>query len=448
MKKFLFPHKICCVLLAAIASFSITAFAKSGDIAGEYYSTDIITSLNKYEIDAINIGGQTLISAEDMQYYGFDVIWNAEERLLSIKKTTLAANGIAPTVEHSTLPSGTPVGHYFETDIITTLDGQSMTAFNLGGRTYIHAEQMRDFGYIVDWNAEKRQLNITGSDRAYEYNISLSNGEKPNIESKGEGAFSIVYTKDGITGRGDAKLFHSSLICNGNFYEIPMKFYQNEGLFYSGNLQALLRPLVYDGNIETPCTPTEKYNLVNEHVTVKINGRQANQVAVRQSQGNGHVDYTLEVYDLPIYQQDEIDTLEIIAGNVSGLTDFPITKPQDSQSAINAMIDQMKKFPEDSMVTYVMTDTYVMVYMKEIPSFGAVKDRLYIGNLTTHAVSDDILEQVRQVEGFNKEILHPFAMHGGAIKNNMFFSCAPGDRTGDFYVELDSATVHLIAKSK
>jgi len=40
--------------------------ARPGDIAGQYYSTDIRTYLNGVEIDAINIGGQTLISGEDM----------------------------------------------------------------------------------------------------------------------------------------------------------------------------------------------------------------------------------------------------------------------------------------------------------------------------------------------------------------------------------------------
>ena len=133
MNKFLFSHKICCILLAAIIGISTAAFAKSGDIAGEYYSTDIITSLNGYEIDAINIGGQTLISAEDMQYYSFEVIWNAAERLLSVEKTLHAANGIPPAVEHSALPSGTPIGNYFETDIVTTLDSLPITAYNIGG---------------------------------------------------------------------------------------------------------------------------------------------------------------------------------------------------------------------------------------------------------------------------------------------------------------------------
>ena len=51
----------------------LACFAKSGDIAGKYYSTDIKTYLTGAQIDAINIGGQTLISAEDMQYHSFFV---------------------------------------------------------------------------------------------------------------------------------------------------------------------------------------------------------------------------------------------------------------------------------------------------------------------------------------------------------------------------------------
>ena len=58
------------VLLIALI-IPTNAFAKSGDIAGVYYSTDIKTMLNGYEIDAINIGGQTLINAEDMHFYSF-----------------------------------------------------------------------------------------------------------------------------------------------------------------------------------------------------------------------------------------------------------------------------------------------------------------------------------------------------------------------------------------
>ncbi len=449
MKHLIFSHKICCALLAASLCFGSAAFAKSGDIAGEYYSTDIITSLNGYEIDAINIGGQTLISAENMRYYSFEVYWDSEARRLDVSRTTHATNGTPPTVEHSALPSGTPIGNYFETDIVTFLDGTPITAYNLGGRTYIHAEQMREFGYVVDWNADMRRLDITSSDRAgYEYRIFLSDGEKPEKEGDGAGAFSIVYTKDGITGRGDAKLFNSSFVCNGKSYQIPMGFYQNEGLFYSGNLHNLLRPLAYNGNISNPCDPADKYDLVNETVTVKVNGQRAEKVSVLQSQGNGHVDYTLEIHDLPMYKQEEIDEIEVTVGNAAELPEFSITKPRDSQTEIDEIVESLKKYPEDSMVTYATTDDYLLVYMREVPSFGTIKDSLRVVNRDTRSSSDDILEQVRQIEGFDMDILHPFAFRVGDVKNNMFFSCATGDKTGDFYVELDSATVHLIATSK
>ena len=37
------------------------------------FSTDIITYIDKGPIQSANIGGRTMISAEDMKYFGFDV---------------------------------------------------------------------------------------------------------------------------------------------------------------------------------------------------------------------------------------------------------------------------------------------------------------------------------------------------------------------------------------
>ena len=64
---------LCTVLLLTTFALPVSA-KKSGDIAGDYYHTDIITTLNGAPIDAINIGGETLISAEDMRFFGFSVI--------------------------------------------------------------------------------------------------------------------------------------------------------------------------------------------------------------------------------------------------------------------------------------------------------------------------------------------------------------------------------------
>ena len=79
--------------------FSTSAYAASGDIAGQYYSTDINTYVNGYKIDSINIGGQTLIKAEDMKYFSFGVFWDNDARTLSVYETAHPENGAPPTVK-------------------------------------------------------------------------------------------------------------------------------------------------------------------------------------------------------------------------------------------------------------------------------------------------------------------------------------------------------------
>ena len=108
-------------ILLTIITFLTTGLncsAKAGDVAGTYYSTDINTILNGYEIDSINIGGQTLVSAEDMHFYGFNVNWYQEYRELHISNAFRAMNGEPPTIKKSNYPSGMPLGNYYETDII------------------------------------------------------------------------------------------------------------------------------------------------------------------------------------------------------------------------------------------------------------------------------------------------------------------------------------------
>ena len=399
------------LILAALIAAAVTTppiLAVSGDVAGKYYSTDIRTYLNGVEIDAINIGGQTLISAEDMNFNYFSVYWYDDSRELYISRGARAVNGPPPTVEHSSYPFGTVMGNYYETDIVTYLDGTPITAYNLGGRTYIGAEEMHDFGYVVDWNDTDRTLNIISPDRAgYEYGIFLSNGERPEIEefsSDGEGSFSISYTDGYLTGSGDAKLFSSGLYFDGKDYSISMAFYQNEGLFYSGSLKNLLYALSYDGNIENPCAPSEKYDIVNENVTVIINGNKSEKIAVLQTQGNGHVDFIFQMSDIPRYKENEITDIYFSVGNTDGQETFVIEKPE------------------------------------------AIYDETIV-DLETKAASVDLLEQVRQVDGFNADVLHPFSFKDGG-NGNFLFSCAPDGRTGDFSIRLDNFEVSTLAVSE
>lgn len=304
--------------LLLTASLSITAFAKTGDIAGEYYSTDIKTYLNGSEIEAINIGGQTLISAEAMQYYGFHVYWHPEERILTVDESRLPSSNTPPLVTSSSASIGVPVGYYYETDIVTYLDNVPITAYNTGGKTYIHAEAMRDFGYRVKWLATERKLDIKSPVKSgYVYDIRLSSG-KPQTQ-EGTGSFSVKYTKDSLLGNGDADYLNLSMYSSGKDYNFTIAFYQNDGLFYSTALMDRLRQLCYDGfNVETPCDKSEKYDLVNQNIEICINGYKANKVSVTSGAGNGHRDFYVTAEDLPVFEKDSITEIIFTVGNPTG----------------------------------------------------------------------------------------------------------------------------------
>ena len=143
-------------------------------VAGVYYATDIATYLRGAPANSINIGGKTLIDAEAMQHYGFDVTWRDDQRLLEIVDTqnpelspkaldgSLLGIELEKTDLHPfmQLLNMTSPWYYYYTDIVTTLNSVEIESFNIDGRTFIGAEAMRDFGYSVIWSEVERALSI------------------------------------------------------------------------------------------------------------------------------------------------------------------------------------------------------------------------------------------------------------------------------------------------
>ncbi len=427
----------------------MTPFAASGDIAGVYYSTDIKTYLNGAEIDSINIGGQTLVSAEDMHYYSFCVNWYAEERMLCVDEISHAGNGVPPQIDKSQYTAGTTLGYYYDTDIVTKLDGQPITAYNVGGRTYIHAEEMRKAGYVVNWYENERKLEITSRLRTgYVYDIGMSYAEdkfispqEPGEESLGKAY--VKYTPDKLVGRNDADFFDLTMRASGKDYVFDLRFYQNKALFNSTTIIDTLRPICYTGfSVDDAYEKSEKYDLVNKTITIEINGQKANRVSVISGAGNGHRDFYFVAEDLPRFKKDEIAEIIFIIGMPDG-KEYTINVPDYVTNSPDNFIEKLKKYPNDWMHTYYMANDYYIYFMKESASLGLVKDRLYIVNISTGDISEDILEQVRQIEGFNYDVINPFAFNIGDMKNNFFFSCSSPEAVKDFYVELDSGIVHL-----
>lgn len=320
-------------VVIALMICTAPASAKSGGVVGKYYSTDIRTFLNGAEIDSINIGGQTLISAEDMEYHSFSVYWDGEARTLDIYQTASEDSGPPPAVKKSNTKPGSVLGNYYETDIVTRLDGRPITAYNIGGRTYIHAERMREWGYAVIWSEADRTLTITSPGHgSFVYTVSLSQGSRPDTdasEGDGEGAFAISYENGRLTGRGDAALFDSSLGCDGTEYTIRMSFYQYQGLFYSLKLQELLNGMCYWQYDRKIVEPKEKYAFIDENASIVINGHRAENVKVTKLGGNGHVDFLFEITALPLYQESEIESVYFSAGDTEGMEAYELIFPEN-----------------------------------------------------------------------------------------------------------------------
>ena len=149
------------LILAAALPARTLAAGKPGEVAGDYYSTDIVTTVNGTPIESINVGGRTLISVEDLVYHGYKVVWNGKERSLRAEWVSSALGGGPAVATSSDLKPGTKLGNYYYTDIVTYLNGREIDAWNTGGRTFICAEDMAAFGCRVVWDGAARTLTVT-----------------------------------------------------------------------------------------------------------------------------------------------------------------------------------------------------------------------------------------------------------------------------------------------
>lgn len=55
---------------------------------------------------------------------------------------------------------GDVVGNIYTTDIAADVDGMPIKSYNIGGKTAIVIEELRDYGFYVEWNAEERSLTV------------------------------------------------------------------------------------------------------------------------------------------------------------------------------------------------------------------------------------------------------------------------------------------------
>ncbi len=166
MKKLL----ICLFVMVAL-TLSVPVYAES-NILGHIYSTDILTFVNGKPIAGYNIGGRTVVIAEDLIGYGFALRYNDELRMLEIISCFHTGELEPEPIERGRV--GQILGEVYQTDIVTYYNGILIPGYNIGGKTAICLEDLGDttdspnasYGYSKYlgksvWDAEERTIRYT-----------------------------------------------------------------------------------------------------------------------------------------------------------------------------------------------------------------------------------------------------------------------------------------------
>ena len=154
--------KIISLVLAfclVVSVLSISATAKIGDIIGYAKYTDIAAYINHYPITSYNINDYTAIVVEDLRNYGFDVTWNGDNRTLTVERNSETQISGKEKVYKYSYSAGKNSFPYVETDIVTYVNGQAVTSYNIGGQTCIYLDVLSVYGG-VEWCADIRAIKL------------------------------------------------------------------------------------------------------------------------------------------------------------------------------------------------------------------------------------------------------------------------------------------------
>ncbi len=166
------------VLSAAMLCAAPAVTAKSGDIAGFIYSTDIKACINGVWVDSYNIGGRTVVIVEDI----------TNQYKYSNALRTLEIDDFAPerlnvgTTSYDKKP-GEAVGRIYETNIKTYFRGKELNAYSLNGKMAVVIEELGDDGGFSDiggkyiWNPKNRTITLESMYR-YPYSMRSMMEEK------------------------------------------------------------------------------------------------------------------------------------------------------------------------------------------------------------------------------------------------------------------------------
>ncbi len=171
MKGLIDMKKLIIMILFVLSIFSTVLVQAEDNIIGNIYSTDILAYVNGNAVESYNIGGKTVVIAEDLadNYYGFNYVYDDEKRLLEVNSNFTKPQTNSKKIERGTL--GKIEGNVYATDIKVKYNGIEINGYNIGGKTAICLEELgelydspnKEYGYSkylgkTIWNEKERSI--------------------------------------------------------------------------------------------------------------------------------------------------------------------------------------------------------------------------------------------------------------------------------------------------
>ncbi|MBQ2680195.1 MAG: hypothetical protein IJF98_08360 [Firmicutes bacterium] len=137
----------------------VTCFA--GNLGYAKY-TNIVAYINHYPIKSYNYNGKTLIAAEELKYFGFDVEWNEYKRTLKISRNDKTKISDSVPAVFATDPGDVGKNELLitDTDVKVYIHDKQIESYGgLSGYTLINMEDLNRFSSVkVNWVPETKAV--------------------------------------------------------------------------------------------------------------------------------------------------------------------------------------------------------------------------------------------------------------------------------------------------
>lgn len=149
------------VMMASCLQLSAGA-VKVGAVIGKTRPTDIAASINGFQLQSYNVNDYTYICVEDLQYYGFNVVYDNNTRTLSVTRNDYVSF-IDPQNENPafwSIGSKNVSKNILHTDIVTYVNGEAVQSSNIDGYTIINFDELNRFGN-VQYSDTLREISLS-----------------------------------------------------------------------------------------------------------------------------------------------------------------------------------------------------------------------------------------------------------------------------------------------